>query len=552
MPKNIVVIGGAHGGPTAAVCARSYNESAHVTLIEQGPSVSRLPADPKDRLIAESENLTRHIRESEHSLRDHYNINLRVNCEALSLDLEARCVVVKEDRQRNRIPFDRLIYAGDELSKATQIPGLTGKRVANFRNVHDVNVIKKACAAGAQKAVVLGCGRCGIQAAMALKGLGLQTTVIEKSVRILADFSFFSATQALRCLKKNGIDVVLGQEVVSAAPEGEGLALTLSSGVRLDADLVIVAIGGEARIQLLEDAGAAIQSNRCVRVDAGMLTTLPGVYACGSAVSVSQCLSHEKLWIPQLWMHERSAQIAGQNAAVDDAADRVSMGESAGTQLLEIGDMCFARTGLSESSARKYCGAFFHTTVHGRISENWHSDEDISLRLMVAAENGQVIGGEMWGAAGIVRRIDLVAVAVAERWSVERLADLEMAYAPRFGAALDPLKEAARQAVGLLKQENKQISVDTMALWMAQGKNFEWLHVGDDLADGVPTGAQTMSLDTLRQNVLSLNIANHMVITSKSGRKAKIAQQILSNHGHQNIGVLDGGLISWSLWFGKK
>lgn len=546
-PKNIVIIGGAHGGPSAAACARSFNESARITLVEQGPSVSWIQADLKDYLGAEGDRIGKNLLAQGHLFRMQYDIDVRLNCEALSLDMEARCVSIREKGVVSRLPFDTLVYAGGATSKKAIIPGLGTKNVCHFRNLNDVTVINDSVAEGAKKAVILGCGLYGIQAAKTLVKLGFQVAVIEKSRRILPDFSLFSATKALQALRNSGIEVILGQEVTQARQQGIGHELELSSGAKLAADLIVVTIGSEARTQLLEEAGAAIQANRCARVTDNMLTTLPGVYACGSAVSVTQRLSDEKLWIPQLWMHERSAQVAGQNAAQGSQGNEALILPVAGTQLIEAGGMWFARTGLSEKSAKKYCGDFFYSTVHGKSSQNWRGGDDISIRLMTSLESGCIIGGEIWGKEGVARRIDLIAVAIIEKWHVGRLVDLEMCYAARLGPTVDPLKEAARQAVSTLNKKLDIVSPDSVALWMAQGKKFDWLHVGAKSSEGVPRIAKLITLETLRDKLPAVDVEYPLVISSKSGRKAKIAQQILHDHGHANAVSLDGGLTSWNL-----
>ncbi len=555
MTRTIVVIGGAHGGPVAAARARQFNETARIILVEKSSHVTWVQADLRYYLESDLTLLEKSLSEKEHYFARHFNIDVRVNTKAVALDMDAKFVLLERQDGVERVSFDEVIFAAGSYSKSINVKTLEGSAVSHFRNLADILKIKAAIHQGAKKAVVLGCGFYGIEAAQGLKAAGLSVDIVEKAPRILPRFSLSSAQAIVHKLQEQGIRIHLTDYLVHAhAKKPNGFDLHLASEKVLDADIVIVTVGCLPRSKLLQDAGAALQKDGSVRVDEQMLTTLPSVYACGSAISVLQAATHERVWIPGPSVVERTAQIAGHNAATIKLATPEIFKPVTSTQMICVNDFWFARTGLTLPEARKHFGeaAVFTSTVHSRAAEAWIKGGDIMVSLIVDRISQRIIGGEVWGKTGVSRRIDMISVAVMEKWSPDKLIDLDMAYAPLLGPAFDPLKEAATLANLSLLEKTKTMPGETLALWIAEQRLFTLIDVSKRQTENSkwPSHVRYMSLENLREQIHVIEKNQPIIVSSRSGRRAFLAHRVLLQLGYPEVYHLDGGELSWSLMMG--
>lgn len=556
--KRIVVIGGAHGGPKAAARARQFNEDAEICLIEKNTHVTWVQASLRHYIEGDLDRIEAVLVEREQSFSDRFNIDVRLNTTALGLDLDAKFVLVSCNGVESRIHFDTLIYAGGAISKTLDLKGLSGNRVCNFRNLNDLNAIRSALKAGAKSAVVIGCGPPGLAAAEAMRSSGLTVKVVEKEPRIMTRFPLSFSHAMVQELEASGVEVMLNTEVVSAEREGElGFSLTLSSGGKFATDLVIVTIGSEPRVDLLSKAGASLQKDGSLRVDSFMQTSLPNVFACGSAVSVPQAISQERTLIPQPAVIERSAQVAGLNAAMCEQSDWEEFHPVAGTQVLSVGKTWFARTGLTKSEARKHFTdeQLLVSTLHSSSTEKWMDDEALTISIMVDRESERILGADIFGTQGVVRRIDLLAAAVICGWTPSLLIDIDMAYSASLGPAFDPLKEVGMLANLSLKGMGKTLQSDQFALWLAENRDFTLLSVGEKTAKLATKNwkgkSLVVSLEDLRKKIGSLDKNAPLIVSSETGRRSVLAQRILMQKGFTDVYHLDGGRKTWSLMMGR-
>lgn len=551
--KTVVIIGGGHGGARAAARARQSNEAARIILIERSPHINWIQGNLRYHFSHHLPKLDDYLRDRDSYFQKRYGIEIKTATEVLVLDMDARCAVVTCDNHIERVAFDAAIVAGGSIGRELAVDHLSGPRVSHFKTIEDLTKIKTAIEQGAKTAVVVGCGRFGIDAVETLRRAGLSVSVVEKSPRICPRFSLPAATVMQNMLKQLGAQVLLSDQIVSAAPqENMGFVLTTAAGVTLDADLVVVTVGSKPHLPLLAEAGAAIGPDGAVQTDAFMETSLSRVFACGSAVSVPEVISCERRWLPQPAVIERTAQVAGHNAVIDDGAWRESLRPVAGAQMLRVGDTWFACTGLTVADARKRFNddGIFSTTVHSQSTEKWFDGKNITVNLVVERRGGAIIGGEVWGTNGVSRRVDLITAAVLEGWGPHKLVDLDMAYEATLGPAFDPLKEAGALAKLALIEQSKTIAGEKLALWITQRRPFTMLDVSPNrpsVQRKILDDILHVPLEQLRDRLDELNRKQPIVVTSRSGRRAFLAQRVLLQRGFDEVYHLDGGLLTWSL-----
>lgn len=546
-------MGGAHGGPGAVARARQANENAKVILIEKAPLVTWVQASLRYHLSGDEARIKATLEEKEAYFKRRYNIDVRTDTEALALDLDSRVLATKHNGEIERLPFDSLVYAGGAINNKLDVPGLSGPRVTNFRNLNDIKSVKSAIASGAKSVCVVGCGFYGVDAAIGLKEAGLDVVVVESKRRIMPRFSLAFAETILAQLEAMGIEVLLGTTISSAEDKSDqSFSLKLSDGEDINADLVVVCVGTTPRTSLLADAGAALDPGGNIRVDDHMETTLPNVYACGSAVSVPFAIINERRWIPQPAVILRTAHIAGLNAAIDSDQQKESLKPFCGTLITHIGDTYYARTGLHEEEARGYFGDenVLVTTVFGASSEAWVYRQEMCVRLMVEKISRKVLGGEIFGKKGVERRIDLLSVAVLAGFTPEQIVDMDMAYLANSGPAFDPLKDAAMRAKNALDNNTQIMSAEKLALWLKSQEDFRLVDVGETplLSGRDSTKTLHLPLESLRERISELKSSDSpIVLYSGSGHRSYLAQQALKQLGINNAYHLDGGHATWKM-----
>jgi NADPH-dependent 2,4-dienoyl-CoA reductase/sulfur reductase-like enzyme/rhodanese-related sulfurtransferase len=553
MSRTIVVIGGAGGGPVAAARARELDEHARIVLVEQKPHVSWVQAGLRHHLEGQVTRLAELDEDRRQFFADRHRIELRTGTEAVRLDPDSHRLVVRTSAGSETLRYDAAIFSGGVEVSPTGVPDLAlGERgVIGFRTADDLKAIRAAQVAGARTAVVIGCGPYGVDAAVGLKKAGLEVHVVERNRRILPSLSLLAARAAQRALAASGVTLHLGARIETAALQADGRRrIGLAGGAVVDADLVVITTGLRPRTGLLSDAGASLNADGSVRVNAKMETTLPHVYACGSAVSVTHAVTRAPLWLPQAAIATRTAQIAGHNAVVDGVKETLS--PLAGTALYSVGDGRFARTGLSEAEARSFLGEdrVFAVSIHGYAGEPWIGGESLCVRLVVDRKKSVVVGGEVWGGsdrAGVPRRIDLLAAAVADGWSPERIADLDMAYVPTLGPAFDPLQAAGQIAAQTLAGEANPIGAEALAARVAAG-DVVIIDVSRPGRPGPwPQTALRVPLEALRERLGEIPRDRAIVAVSQTGQRAYQAYRLLRQRGFTQCSHLDGGGLSYSL-----
>lgn len=567
MARTIVVIGGAGGGPVAAARARELDEHARIVLLEKKPRPSWVQAGLR-QLLSPTGHKARRVAdleaERETFFDQRHRIEVRTSTEAVRIDPESHRIVLRSTAapgsasltssgSMDAIRYDAAIFSGGAEIVRPHIDGLAGERVVGFRTPDDLEAIKRALAEGAKTALVLGAGPYGVDAACALRGAGLAVHVVDRADRVLPSLSLLGARAAARELTGAGIELHLRDEIGKATPRAQGFAIELKSGARLDVDLVVLATGLRPSTGLLSDAGASLNADGSVRTTPDMQTTLPGVFACGTAVSVVHAVTRAPLWIPQAAIAARSAQIAGRNAALFADRSSTSAKETlpplAGSALYLVGDQRFARTGLSETEARTALGdeRVVVITIHGYAGEPWVGGDAMCVRLVVDRHKNAVVGGELWGREGVPRRIDLLGAAVESGWSPMRLADLDMAYAPTLGPAMDPLQQAGLFAALTLSGEARPISAEALALKVLKGG----VQIVDVSREGQPSrwpqGTVAIPLEKLRDRLGEVARDKPVVLVSQTGQRAWQAFRILKQRGVADVQHLDGGWMSFAL-----
>lgn len=513
--KTIIVVNEDKSAFIAAASARQHNEEARIIMI-----------------VGQQNDDEKHQSEQFGRL---FNVEIREDSFLYSIDVDDRLLYLDAKRTK-RLPYDALIFVSGVKKKSLTVV----EQGLPKRSLED-----------AQTAVVVGAGFDGIEEALRIRARGLDVTIIEKNRRIMPRFSLLSAQAMLEGLHDAGIKILLGETIRSVDCQNLKLTLRLESGREIDTDIIVPSIGVSPNVKLIEQAGALIDLDGLIRVDDEMMTTLPSIFACGTAVSVPLVVSGTRIWLPKTSIVRRLAEIAGQNAAAPEGSALERMKPASAPLFLRIGDKEFARVGLSEHEARMYLGDdnFLTTTT----VEPKGDDSSVSISLLLDRSKRRIVGGEVFGKIGVTRINDLLAMAVTNGLSPEQIVDVDFSFG-RDNDFYDPLRDAAYLAKHSCHNQSDAMTAQTLALWLKNERRFRLVDVDHfpNLAGYFGKKTIHLPLEAIRSRMHELKIDDSpIVLYSQSGKRCFLAQRALAQRGLANVYHLDGGLLSLHLLVGK-
>ncbi len=542
--RTILVVGGAHSGPTAAARARETDENARIVLIERGPHVSFARSGPAYHLSGEAPAIEALNRERVEYVREVYRVEVFTGRSAVKL--ESRRKLLQVDGES--LPYSSIVWATGIEPVIPAIKEFADARnVFRFRTITDLEGILERLAAGARKVAVIGGGFSGIEAADAFLRRGCEVAIVEKGPRILARFSERAATLVAEALAKSACQIVVNADAKGTYRVGDAVrALRLPGNRVVDADLFVITAGSRPRVDVLAKANAKLRKDGSLAIDANCRTSLAGVYACGPAVSVPHALTGKPFWSARGSIADRTAQVAGANAA----GGKERLAGFLDTTIVRALDLVVARTGLTGDDAKAFAGSRLGSVLaYAPHRDPWMSASDvIAVELFFKKDDGRVIGAEIAGRYGVDKRADVLATAIRGGMKIDALAELDLAYAPPWSAARDVINVAGR--IATIARARKFEGITPAAL--AEKKRVVVIDVRgerDFLSATIP-GAQSAPLPTLRERVKSL-LKQPLVFVDDTGKLGYLAARIARHRGRKDATWLAGGMRAW-LAAGKK
>lgn len=549
----IIIIGGVAGGATAAARLRRNDETAEITLVERGPYISfancGLPYHISG-IIPERGNL---LVTSEASFSARYNVMVRSRTEAIAIDRETKTVRLRNlaTGAETDEPYDRLLLSPGAEPVRPKLEGIDSKRIFTLRNIPDLDrVMAHLDAEKPRRAVVIGGGYIGIEMAENLHERGLFTTIVEGAPQILAPFDEDMAAIAHAHLKDKHIELYLGDKIEHFENKADHTLVNLASGKRLQADIIIMAIGVRPETALAKQCGLELGQTGGIAVNAYLQTSDPAIYAVGDAVEVRQTISGRNALIPLAGPANRQGRIVADNiCATTDAARKIYKG-TLGTAILKVFDLGAACTGLNEKQLKNLELPYHATITHsGSHASYYPGSKQISLKLLYAPD-GTIYGAQAVGGDGADKRIDVIATAIQAGLKATDLADLELAYAPPFGAAKDPVNIAGYVAGNVLNGSHEVIGwrelQDKIA---ANPKKIQLIDVRTPEEYGIATlpGARNIPLDSIRERLSEIDLNKPVIVFCQVGMRGYLAYRILKQAGAKDIRNLTGGLKTYLL-----
>ena len=435
----LVVIGGVAGGATAAARARRIDEQADITLIERGPYVSYANCGLPYFISRDIEKRSKLLLQTPEGFDARYGVKAQVNTEALEIDRAQKRVRVRGPQGDSWLEYDKLILAQGGNPIMPPLPGHDARHVFKLWTVPDMDRLHGFIDELKPKtAVVVGGGFIGLEMAEAFQKRGLATTVVELLPTVMAVMDREFGVQIALELAHGGVSVLTGVGV--KAVHGEEKTVELSDGRRVPADLVLFSVGVRPELTLAKSAGLEIGPSGGLLVDKHLRTSDASIYAAGDMVEVEHKVSGRRVRVPLAGPANRQGRIAASNALGLEA----SYGGALGTSVVKIFEATAAMAGLSERAAREAGFDVGVAVIHKDHHASYYpGGRELSLKLVYDRKNARLLGGQAFGHAGVEKRIDVLATALHGKMTLHDLAELDLAYAPPYSSANDPLNLAA-------------------------------------------------------------------------------------------------------------
>ncbi|MBN2711723.1 MAG: FAD-dependent oxidoreductase [Planctomycetes bacterium] len=533
----ICIVGGVAGGASAAARVRRLDEKAEIVLFERGEFISfancGLPYHVGGA-IPEREDL---IVMSPKMFKERTAIDVRVHNEVLSIDREARELVVRDaEGKEYRESYDKLILSPGASPIKPPIPGADRNNVFQLWTIPDLDRIMARLDSGARRAVVVGAGFVGLEVAENLRERGLEVHVVEMLPQVLPTLDREMTFPLSQELISHGIGLHLESRVEAIEESGSGLQVKLAGHGAIAADFVILSIGVKPNNELAVAAGLEISDRGGIMVDDHLRTADANIYAVGDAISVRDMVLDSPAQIPLAGPANRQGRIAAENACGRDSVYKGSLG----TSVVKIFNLTASSTGATERRLQQagidYEKVFIHPYNHAVY---YPGATQLAIKLLYG-KDGRILGAQCTGLDGVEKRIDVIATAMRGGMTVYDLEELELSYAPPYGSAKDPVNFAGMIAANSLRGDTiichaDEVPDDAVVLDVREPAELEL---------GVFPKALNIPLGQLRDRLGGLPKDRKIISTCQVGLRGYLAERILRANGF-DVANLVGGYKTW-------
>ncbi len=543
----LLIVGGVAGGASAAARSRRLSEDAEIVLFERGPDVSFANCGLPYFIGGEIAERKKLLVTTPELLRSRFKLDVRTGSSVESIDREAKKVRVRDldsGREYDET-YDKVILATGAAPFRPSIPGVDLPGVFTLRNLQDTDHIKERVDRGVKQVVLLGGGFISLELAENFVRLGISTTVVEKNDQILTPFDKEMTQPIVEELASRGVKLLLGQSAEALEQTAEGLVVCLDSGKRLPAQLVIFGIGVRPENKLAVDAGLEVGPRGGIRVNDHLRTSDPNIYAVGDAIEVKDAVAGDPTQVPLAGPANRQGRIAADNIFGRSVKYRGTQG----TAIVGVFDRTAAMTGASEKVLRRANRPFRKVYVHPTHHAGYYPGaEAMTLKLLFDPTTGQVLGAQGVGGSGVDKRIDVLAVAIQAGMTVFDLEEMELAYAPQYGSAKDPINMAGFVAGGLLRGDHPQVDVEAaLAAPTAERPFLLDVRTPHDFTSGHIPGAVNIPVDDLRSRLGELPRDRKIAAYCQVGQRGYLATRILLQAGLSAVNI-GGGYKTFKLF----
>ncbi len=539
--RKVVIIGGVAGGATCAARLRRLDESAEIILLERGAYISYancgLPYHVGDVIKTRQALLV----QTPEAMRAKFGIDVRTENEAISINRDKKEVLVKnlQTGATYAEAYDDLVIATGSSPIRPPIPGIDNPKIRTLWTIPDVDHLREM-AQKVRSAVVIGGGFIGLEIAENLKHAGLRVSLVEALDQVMAPIDFEMAQLLHEEIRTQGVDLHLADGVDSFVDAGELVTVKLKSGAAITAELVVLSIGIRPNSQIAKDCGLELNQRGGVLTDDHLRTSDPHIYAVGDVIEVEDFVFGDRTMLGLAGPANKQGRIAADNIVGGDEVYRGTQG----TSVVKVFDLTAAFTGAAEKALIQRGLQYGKDYERLIITQNHHAGyypgaTPMVIKLLFSCDGKKIFGAQIVGREGADKRIDTIAVAQRMGAGPIALKELELAYAPPYSSAKDPVNMAGFVAENILRGLVK------LADWNEPDNDPDavLLDVREDaerMAYELPN-AVSIPLGDLRKRTGELDKSKKYIVFCTVGVRSYNAARILMQSGFANVKVYPGG-----------
>ena len=541
--RKTMIIGGVAGGASCAARLRRLDGEREIVLLERGPYISYANCGLPYHVGNVIRNRNSLLLMTPELMTQRFRVDVRVRHEAVAIHRETKTVTIREleTGREYEESYDDLVIATGSSPLRPKIPGIDSERIRTLWTVPDTDAIRALVQSGKlTRAAVIGGGFIGLEMAENLAHAGLDVSLIEATDQVMAPLDPEMAQLLHENIRKNGVHLHLSDGVAAFEDDGSRVTIRLNSGRALQAELVILSIGVRPNSRLAREAGLPLSDRGGILVDEHLRTEDPSVYAVGDVIQVRDLVSGEGTMVPLAGPANKQGRIAADNLAGRDSVYRGTQGSS----VAKVFDLTAASTGSNEKTLIRRGlekGKDYETLI---ITQNSHAGyypgaTPMTLKLLFAPADGRILGAQIVGRDGVDKRIDTIGTALRLGAPVSALKELELAYAPPYSSAKDPVNMAGFVA------ENMMTGMVAFADWREPDTNRDAVLLdvrekAETEAFAIP-GAVNIPLGQLRDRLAELDKGREHIVFCAVGVRAYNAARILSQNDFPRVKVYPGG-----------
>ena len=540
MSNRILVIGGVAGGASAAARARRIDESAEVIMFERGPNVSFSNCALPFHLSGIVENSDDLVLMCPEKFKKQYNIEARVNSEVTKINREDKTVTVKnlETGDEYEESYDKLVLSpGANPILPRSIEGISGDNVFTVRNVVDIKKLNDYIVNNnIEDIAVVGGGFIGVEVAENLHLANKNVSLIEAQNQIMNPFDYDMAQILHKEMLDKGINLILSDGVQKINED----SVELQSGKKVDAKVVVMAIGVAPETSLAKDAGLEIGETGGIKVDHNYVTNDKDIYAVGDAIEVYNRLTHEKTRLALAGPAQRQARAASDHMYNIPHRNNGVIGSS----VVQVFDLGAASTGLNEKTAKK-SGINYDIvyTIPGDKVGLMPESNPMHFKLLYEYPTGKILGAQAIGKGNVDKRVDVIATMILMGGTLEDLKELELCYAPLFGTAKDVVNHTALVGLNLLNGQFRQVPVTKVRELVENDEFIVDVREKDEYAEGHLKNAVNIPLSELRDRLDEIPKDKPVYLHCRSAQRSYNAVMALQNMGYENVYNISGSYL---------
>ena len=543
----VVIAGGVAVGAGTAARLRRLNEKAEIILLEKGEYVSFANCGLPYYIAGEIKDREELLLNTPESLRARFHIDVRVKNELVEIDRQNKTVKIlnHENGQTYVQNYDKLVLAQGAAPIRPPIPGIDFSNVYQLRSVPDVDAIQERISSGqVKKAVVIGAGFIGIEMVEAFLARGLEVALIEKAPQIMPPSDPEMTIPIVKALEKAGVELILNDGIQSLKGDSVAERVVLESGKEITGDVFLLGLGVRPDSSIAKQTGLELGIAGSLKVNEHLQTSDPDIYAAGDLADSTFKSTGEDTWIPLAGPANKQAR-----AIANHIMGRPGKFSGVlGTSIVRFQKEVLAQTGLTEKTAKRSNIPYkVSYTISKHHAGYYPGAKDMIIKLLFAPDDGKVLGAQITGTEGIDKRIDVIATAIYSELTVADLMELDLAYAPPFGAAKDPIIMAAMTAQNILDSLLNVVQTEHFDMF-APGVQIVDVRDPHETAKGIIEGAKLIPLPGFRDHISELDPKRPVVLYCRSGFRSYVATRILRLNGFEAVYNWAGGYTLWELW----